>query len=196
MVDSFKRFVERFFIKKRYIISYNVDSVLSESSVLFSPMVDFDVDAFLLKHDVGERLEGLLRKRKQKISWIFFWLEVDGEVVGYSFLHVPDDEEWNDSLPTKPGEARISSNYVFSKYRGQGVRGEILDQQLNYARTNSFRAWSVVERANKLSLKAEKKRGFVSRENYLIKFLGRNIFSIVNNPFAAAFLIGSRRARR
>lgn len=190
---SFSAFFEHFIFKKRSIFEYR-KSVSGNDSVSCQSMVSLDVDALLPK--VDERLAHYLRIRRGMSQWIFFSIWDDECLNGYSFLHVPDFEEWNDSLPTRPGEARVSSNFVYPEYRGRGVRAELFAKQYEYAQSNGLKLWAVVEDRNLPSLQAEKKIGFVSRKNYLIKVLGRNAFSVLTNPLEIYPLLGARRGRQ
>jgi len=185
--------VEEFIFKRRSIIQYRKSASCSRS-VFCESMESVDVDALLEKVDV--RLAHYLTIRRGSPQWVFFtrW---DGDILqGYSFLHVPKFEEWNDSLPTRPGEARVSSNFVYPPYRGKGVRAQLLSKQYEYAESHSLKLWAVVENRNVSSIRAEIKAGFVARKNFLVKVLGRNFLSILTNPFEIYVILGSRRVKR
>ena len=184
---------EYYVFKKRYVMAYTKAtgaSVLVKSS----RMDGLDISPLLDKSD--SRLSRYLNSRANDPAWVFFSAWDGGELLGYSFLHIPDSEEWNDSLPTLPGEARISSTFVYPQFRGKGVRGELYAKQYQYASECGLRLWAVIERANIPSIRAASKTGGIQRINYLLKFAGRNVFSILTNPFTFYFLVGDRRARR
>lgn len=190
---SFSAFFENFILKKRSIFEYR-KTISGNDFVSCQSMVSLDVDALLQTAD--DRLAHYLRIRRGMSQWVFFSLWDDECLKGYSFLHTPDFEEWNDSLPTLPGEARVSSNFVYPEYRGRGVRAEIFAKQCEYAQSIGLKLWAVVEDRNLSSIRAEKKVGFISRKNYLVKFLGRNVVSILTNPIEIYALLGVRRGRR
>lgn len=186
-------FLERYFFKTRYLMAYR-SSAGATNSVIVKRLIDFDIS--LLPPIKDQRLMGYLEKRKKDPSWVFFAYLEGLEILGYSFLHIPVSEEWNDSLPTFKGEARISSAFVYPQYRGKGIRGEIYKMQYQYACEHSLKLWSVIEKSNFSSIKAASKTGGVEGLNYLIKVLGRNVLSIVSNPFRVYLLYGRRRVRR
>lgn len=184
---------ERYVFKKRNLMSYALNKS-SGSMVRAIEMLNFKSD--LIQYPVDERLAEFFRMRKNNSAWIYFEY-CDGEKLsGYSFLHAPNAEEWNDSLPTYPGEARISSTFVYPEYRGKGVRGKLFAAQASYAAARGLKLWAVIEQSNAASMRAAQKTGKVFRRNYLIKFIARNVVTILTNPIQFYFLMGSRRARR
>lgn len=187
-------FIERFIFKKRNIIYYHPSA--SQSSVMVSMTSMSDLDSQALSLEVDSRLESYLRRRKGSSSWILFVMRKESRIQGYSFLHVPAADEWNDSLPTLKGEARISSIFVFPEFRGFGVQGELFKAQAIYAKDRGLKLWAVIEDSNNSSMRSALKVGYVARANYLIKFLGRNIISVVTNPTQLYLLYNFRRAVR
>lgn len=190
---SFFSFFESYFLKVRYVMKYEKVAEVS-SCVKCYPMDQVNVDDIARVAD--KRLASYLTLRRDNKAWVFFEYLESGARLGYGFLHTPQQTEWNDSLPTKAGEARISSTFVYPENRGRGIRSEICNAQSKYAADNCLKLWSVIERSNKSSIKAATKTGYVKRKNYLIKFLGRNVISIIIQPFEVYLLLGSRRARR
>lgn len=186
-------FWERYVLKKRYIMAY-IEASGNLTEVEFSRAVDLNIDPFLEKKD--PRLLSYLNSRKNDPAWVFFSAWQGESLLGYSFLHIPALEEWNDSLPTLPGEARISSTFVYPESRGRGVRGQLYIKQYEYAANQGLRLWAVIERANISSIRAATKTGRIERENYLVKFAGRNVLSILTNPFKCYLLVRARRVRR
>lgn len=158
------------------------------------PMPELQVERYLALDDA--RLSSYLAARRDNPAWVFFPCWDSGCLLGYSFLHAPAHEEWNDCLPTRPGEARIGSTYVYPQYRGRGVRGEIYKKQWEYVVGHGLKLWAVIEKRNSSSLRAAEKTGRVGRKNYLVKILGRNVLSILTKPAEIYVLQGSRRARR
>lgn len=186
--------IEKFLIKKRLIVEYSLSPYDKNESVCFFNMCE-KVPSVIKKTN-DERLRSLVYKRINDSSWILFFYLKDNEIMGYSFIHAPSDVEWNDSLPTLPGEGRTSSTFVYPKHRGKRVRNYIAQQQVNYSIENNIKLWSVIERVNKSSLKASSRTGEIRSTNYLVKLLGRNIISFTITPFKVYSLFGARRARR
>lgn len=184
---------ENYFFKKRYILYY-IDRIVPFSNVVCVSMAECDTDSLLKLAD--SRLSKYLLMRKGDNAWILFYYKLDNKIYGYSFLHVPTKEEWNDSIPTMLNEARTSSSYVYPEYRGKGIRGEIANCQIKYANNNGLILWSVIEASNKASLKASLKIGSIRKNNYLFKIVGRNIISITTKPFRASILLRKKRAKR
>lgn len=187
-------FFENYIFKKRYIYIYDLVFFKEDTSVSFFPMTD--EKAIEIINNADDRLAVFLKNRLNNPAWIFFYHHEGEEILGYSFLHVPEQPEWNDSLPTMPGEARVGSNYVYPKYRGRGIIGSICRQEINFSRINNLKLWSVIEKSNTASLRAEGKYCTAKKNNYLIKIYARNIISIVTNPLRLYLLLGKRRERR
>lgn len=190
---NIKKIWEEYFFKKRYIFSYSNQSEISDN-IYFLSMADFDTN--LLPIILDSRLNNYLEMRRGNSRWIIFYYEFDDEIYGYSFLHIPAQEEWHDSLPTMINEARTSATYVYPEYRGKGIRGKIFSEQMKYAEKYGIKLWSVIEDSNSSSLRASSKMGKSYRVNYLIKIMGRNIFSVLTDPFQVYLLLGDRREKR
>lgn len=186
-------FWERYVLKKRYIMAYHAVNG-STPHVSCVPMLDLDIDALLDGAD--DRLASYLKMRKGDPSWVFFEYREEEERMGYSFLHVPAQEEWNDSLPTRPGEARISSSFVYPEFRGRGIRGEMFKKQYQYSAENGLKLWAVIEKSNYASIKAASKTGNIERENYLVKIVGKNVISILTSPLSIDLLVEEKASRR
>lgn len=186
--------LERYFFKVRNVIEYNRGHESNDPSVEVIEMrglpagLSSSVDDLVLRRYVDNRIGSC--------SWTLFLYWERDVLAGYSFLHTPSHEEWNDSLPTFPKEARISSQFVYPEFRGKGIIGRLFLAQKIHAEQTSKTLWSVIENSNYASMKAASKVGFVKRKNYLIKFFGRNIISVLTSPLEVYVLYGCRRARR
>lgn len=191
---TMKNILQNYFFKVRRIMQYSTLISPANDKVISVSLTDDSLDELLKISD--SKLSSILEMRRNDPSWVAFLYKPNNDILGYSFLHIPDSIEWNDSLPTLPGEARISSAFVLPKFRGKGIRGLIFQQQCNYALKRNLRLWSVIESTNQSSLKAAGKTGEIRCDNYLIKFLGRNILSIVSKPFSIYLIVGERRVRR
>lgn len=164
------------------------------NNVFCASMADFDIDSLMQRVDL--RFSNYLKMREDDPSWIVFYYEVDSKILGYSFLHTPSQEEWNDALPTNNREARVSTNFVYPEFRGKGILGEIAKCQMKYANENNLKLWCVIESSNIPAMKASYKNTSIDKSNYLVKILKRNIISITTNPFRVSLILGAKRAKR
>lgn len=190
---NIKSIFEKYLFKVRNIIHYDGHVGLPES-IKIVEMSEMDKDLATAFDD--DKLKNYIIKRLGDPAWVLFLYEVQKKVVGYGFGHVPLKVEWNDSLPTYADSLRICSLFVCPEYRGQGIIGSINMAQIQYAKINKKKPWSVIESSNLPSMKAALKHGSAVRKNYLLKFLGRNLVSILTNPFKIYILLGNRRATR
>lgn len=190
---NIKKLWETYFFKKRSIMSYRRDAECFKN-IIFISMTDSDIESLLERADT--HFVKYLRMRKDNPAWIVFYYQKDDEIYGYSFLHAPIEEEWNDSLPTNSKEARVSTDFVYPEHRGKGILGEITKCQIKYAAENNLKLWCVIESSNTSAIRASYKYKFIEKSNYLIKILGRNFISIVTNPLRVTILLGRKRARR
>ncbi|WP_186474883.1 GNAT family N-acetyltransferase [Psychrobacter sp. KCTC 72983] len=190
---NIKKSWETYFFKKRNIMAYNKDKEPFEN-ISFASMAEIDIEPLLKRID--SRFANYLRMRKDNPAWILFYFEIDNKILGYSFLHVPVQEEWNDSLPTNSGEARVSTNFVYPEYRGKGILSEIAKCQIKYASEHDLKLWCVIENSNVPAMRATCKNAHIDRTNYLIKVMKRNVFSVLTNPVRVNLLLGNKRERR
>lgn len=194
---SLHKIVNNYIFKRRivyfYALEYNKDI---SPNVLSFNLAELDNNSFD-KINYSEKLLLLINKRKGDAGWqVFIYLE-NNVVKGYSFLHLPKNIEWHDSLPTRNDEARTVSSFVEPDFRGIGIRGELLKSQKNFCLENKKKLWCVIEGTNTSSIKATQKAGVEKvRMNYLVKIIGRNIFSILTNTLSFFFLWGEKRATR
>lgn len=195
MLHKVIRFIYTWFLKPRYIYQYPLEYLIDKSKNIKVLMLDDEIE-FLDGIAITERLNNLIEKRKSS-KWVLFVCLIDKEVIAYSFLHVPSEIEWLDSMPTFPGESRLCSTFVEPKYRGQRIRGALMEHQKKYCLDNDLRLFSIIEKTNYASRKStERQGGYIRRRNYLVKFLKRNVFSIILNPLEIHLLVGAKRASR
>lgn len=188
-----KKLWERYFLKKRNIMAYHAD-IKPYKNMHFNSMAELDIEPFLRNADSNFARYLILRDKNP--AWILFYYELDSDILGYSFLHIPHKEEWNDSLPTFNNEARVSSNFVYPQYRGRGILGEIAKCQIRYADEYNLKLWCVIENSNSPAMRATCKDSYIDRNNYLIKIMSINVFSVLTNPFQIYLLLGNKRARK
>ncbi|MCH7337301.1 hypothetical protein [Acinetobacter sp. NIPH 2699] len=195
---SLIKFVNSYIFKKRLIYFYALDRVESKNDYVFNfNLNNLDHEFFLKEKICSNQFLLLLDKRKFSPDWqIFIYLDND-TVQGYSFLHIPQESVWHDSLPTGKDEARTVSSFVEPAFRGRGIRGELLKSQKNFCIKNNKALWCVIESTNISSIRATQKSKIVMiRTNYLLKLIGRNVFSILTNPFKFFLLWGNKRVSR
>lgn len=194
---SLLRIVNNYIFKKRIVCFYALEYSKDISpNVLNFNLSELNND-FFVKSNYSERFTSLINKRMNGTGWqIFIYLE-NNIIKGYSFLHLPENIEWHDSLPTRNDEARTVSSFVEPEFRGIGIRGELLKSQKNFCLEHKKKLWCVIEGTNTSSIRATQKSGIEKvRMNYLVKFVGRNIFSILTNTLSIFFLCGEKRATR
>lgn len=193
----FARFVERWLLKQRYIVEYPQQSDGSRHTVVKCSPAQLD------KEVPGVELPGRLsRLADQRIECtdefpLFVALDGDRRVMGYSFLFVPREDSWHDGLPVRVGEARETSSWVEEEFRGYGVRGSILADQMAYCAARGLRFTAVIEGSNRPSFRSSAKSGaWVRQRNLLIKVIGRNVMSVTTSPLRVYVLAGTRRSHR
>jgi GNAT superfamily N-acetyltransferase len=187
--------IEKYLFKERHVFSYTLAKASDDGGVLVSTPRQY-LDRIGEVKAIG-RLPRLCEARQHSDSWVLFVCEENNEVLGYSFLHIPSRTEWNDSLPTHPGEARASSSFVDPAKRGLGIRGRLMQAQRDYCLHNDKHMWAVIEKRNQSSNRSTSKNGGqLKTKNFLLKCLGHNVASIVLEPARVYLLLGSRRARR
>lgn len=100
---------------------------------------------------------------------------------------------WHDSLPQRPGEARLGSVRVEPRWRGRGI-GRALQARRYLAACADDRialVSAIVESHRLPSLKGAQKVFQHSASNYLVKVAGRNVLSIVTGgPHKGAWYVG------
>lgn len=182
------KIIERLFLKKRYIYIYEPSKKVDSFHIVWYHTCSIDKEIANSFNSI--RLLKYLERRRGERSWYLFAYIDQGIMKGYSFLHLPHKEEWHDSLPTRPGEARETATFVEPEYRGQGIRGGLLAAQFKYCQENNKKMWAVIERSNVSSIKSTLKNGGKCiGSNYLIKVLGKNVISIVTKPLKVYWVL-------
>lgn len=189
---KFLAFWERWVFKTRYIIQYRPAHDHAVAADVRTISMNSSA-AIQLLASAQQPLQRHLKNRLGKTAWQFFYVMAGNDIAGYSFLHMPEQEEWLDSLPTFAGEARVCSNFVSPQYRNNGIRKKITQAQLAFSAKSGLRTWCVIERVNDISLRAELRFGKKLRSNYLIKAIGFNVASILTGPCQLYILTKRRR---
>lgn len=189
-----RKLIENRLFKVRHIYKYKLTEYPYDANVKHISMTDPSIHN-IIKISRPDLLS-YVHKRINNPNWILFYYIHNNTILGYSFLHITENEEWNDALPTKHGEARLGSNFVYPEYRGRRIRGSICKQQINYAYEANLKLWSVIERSNTASIAAESPYSQICSRNYLIKLLGKNIITIISKPLQMHILLGDKNERR
>lgn len=196
MINNFiqKRFLKRRIVyKSSFPIDYTSEQFefkeISNSNIR-------EVRSFLEKRITKERLDFRLKNPDIK-GFIVVNIQTH-EIAGYQWmLYSTNNEYIHDNYIITPATGFLFNAYVHPKYRGMGVftllKSEII--KYHYKKTNSYNLLSVVESLNHSSIKVNKKLSSVKvGENYLFKFLGRNLFSITFQNNHVKFSITSRQS--
>ena len=172
--------------KKRLIIRYfftaSQDDSLSD--IYVKRIALEDVDSIATMHEDSSNKVEVITRRLESPNWIGT-VAIDsgnGQVVGYQWAVFPTENTtiWHDSLPVKPGEACSANHFVRPAYRGRGINRILTKYMVNSLKeSNITSCFAVIENKNKASLKSSLRFGSKEAANYLVKLLGRNIFSIV-----------------
>jgi len=186
--------IENYWFKRRFIYESKQNAAINSiSSSVRIIMNENDLKNYTLcSKDYKIWFE---RLSKDCNVWI---IERDKRIVAYAWTHIPKHEAvWHDSLPTKVGEVRIFNVWTIPSLRGLGLAGELYMAIINEVikQREYRRIWSVVESSNYPSIRLHEKNGFIkTKENWLIKCCGHNIFSII--PGKHTFFLSGDRLNR
>jgi poly-gamma-glutamate synthesis protein (capsule biosynthesis protein) len=172
--------------KKRLIIRYffTVSQDDSLSDIYVKRIALEDIDHIAAMHEDSSNKVEVFTRRLESSNWIGT-VAVDsgiGKVAGYQWAVFPTGNTtiWHDSLPVKTGEACSANHFVRPAYRGRGINRILTQYMVNSLKeSNVTSCFAVIENKNKASLKSSLRIGSKEAVNYLVKLLGRNIFSII-----------------
>jgi len=185
-------FINRFFIKKRDIYSMDISNMKKTENIILENNENYSVK--LINNEVYQKhFEFLsLRISKEKIQermnndnflGVLILRKNDGEPIGYLWALVVDNKKgiWHDSFYLVNGEAILVNTFVNPNFRRQGfshILKVILYKKI-FNKDSTLKVYNIVENVNTASMKSNEKLGvsFYSK-NYLVKFIGRNVFSI------------------
>lgn len=126
---------------------------------------------------------GILESRLNRRDVTLFIAVHDGSIAGFVWAVTPTtDTVWHDRVPVRPGVALLFNGYVFEQYRRRGMFTSLMVAVQDHclAVIGSWLVLGVVEASNLASLRTLASLGYSKvGENYLIKFLGVNILSIL-----------------
>jgi hypothetical protein len=104
------------------------------------------------------------------------------EIVGYlwAVYQKNGNRIWHDSLPIDQGQAFIANGYIIPEYRKKRIFSNMVRKIIVRLKEMNFGSiYGVIEKRNTLSLYSHYKMANIVARNYLIKFFGHNIFSII-----------------
>ena len=133
--------------------------------------------------------EGLLDKFKKRLNnpALTLFLATDKEthnIVGYFWIaEAVGAPFWYDKIYAESDTAIGINAFTFPEYRGKGIFPFLESNAIRYVCHHKGRKcfYGIVEASNESSLRSHKKIGFsIAGINYLTKFMGYNIISIIN----------------
>lgn len=131
----------------------------------------------------GKKLDFLFRKKESADIKIFGMLSDANELAGYYRAIIPRQKPvFYDNISIEPGEALLCNAYVFESHRRKGLYNFMIKNCHSFLLdiTKINRVYTIVEKSNVASLRANKKAGLEKKlENKLYKFFGFNVVSIV-----------------
>jgi hypothetical protein len=194
MFEKISYFYNKYFFKKRLILNHTEDGTKEANLVnqLNGEYTIFDFDIldlkkseyfmyikFLLKYIRKEKVRERIRNPLCKL--IFAIKKESLKPVGFYWGIISSDKViWHDCFPLKPNNVLLFNAMVEKENRNKGVYS-LLIRYMNdfFIKKNHKNIFTVVEKRNIHSLKANLKSGCnIYANNYLIKFFGRNVFSI------------------
>jgi GNAT superfamily N-acetyltransferase len=144
------------------------------------------------KKNIGQKYLEILKKyipeeklvNRFNCPFLLLYLAISKEtsqLAGYYWVIVPDKKPvWHDKYCVRPGEAFGFDAFVVPEYRGKGIfpflKAEAVKDCTLDRKCKGL--YSVVERSNKSSIKANLKLGSIVGKNYLVKIFRRNVMSI------------------
>lgn len=176
-----KSLIEKLFFKKRW--------VLIATSYLYPQELGKDYKFFVYENlqDVCDQKTLAKRtnfqKRLIKKNWILFAVveKKTHKTVAFYWAALPGiNGFWHDNFVVLPGASLLCNAYVEKEQRSKGLYKYLIYKSHEYLfRQNISKIFTIVEKSNKNSFKANKSLGLsIHSVNYLIKFFGINIFSI------------------
>ena len=194
-IEKLIRFLttKKYIVKKRYVFyvdtkQFSDDITEAEQADLQIRFFDFDTESReelsdILKVVVPEfRLKRYLSRYDQPDIWKAIFTFCNGKPVACMWVMiVPYDNFRFDSFLHQSGEIMWGSSYVKPSHRGRRIHNKMKCFFLKNSKDefDNNKILSVVEKRNKKSIKSNKRLGVkMYGENYLVKFMGKNIFSI------------------
>jgi len=187
--------VSKYWLKKRFVLAQRAMSLeLPDPNDELEVLVrrgGEDTGSLLPHHlDVLASVVGTERlSRRLEHPEVTLVLAVDRasrEPMGFRWLlHPKSGTVWHDSFPVEPGTAYGFNEYTFPRFRRRGVYLELIRRgnRLALQDLGCSQVVIVVEAGNDPSLRANLGAGYtIEATNYLVKVLGRNVFSVVARP--------------
>ena len=168
--------LKHLFFKRRYVLSINEAKSISGPAdlTIHQTIPTHGWDSLRQKRDPA-----VLEEWSKHSDMVLVLAVLDGDIVGYGWLLIPDTVLWHDKILVYPDEALLFDAYVKPNYRRQGVYGQLHATRRSIGLDNAERVITVVESRNNASLSANISFGMKKLStNYLVKFFGINFLSI------------------
>ncbi|WP_083898856.1 GNAT family N-acetyltransferase [Natronococcus jeotgali] len=170
--------IETLFYKNRYVLATTdrTSGGNSDADIMLYDKPPGDVFNYL----ENKRNKDILTKRVEASHTSIAVARRDGEIVGTSWLLIPQKIVWHDKIAVRPGEALLFDASVDPDYRRQGIYSDLHSARVEKSLSEKADVvLTVVESANKASLKANRDLGMkLLSVNHLVKFFGVNFLSV------------------
>lgn len=185
---------QKLFIKKRYLLVSNKDNYKRKNQILPPGFIMFVFNKLEDIKNAGARQsinsffserynKGKIRSIINKPHWYCFAIleKQNLSFAGLGWLICNHNGViWYDNIPTNIEESRLADHFVLKKYRGNKLGMHLGYACYEYAMNNNYNSVIAhVESYNKVSINNQKKFARIAGVNYLIKFFGLNLFSIL-----------------
>jgi len=146
------------------------------------------------------KLLKLNQLEKDSLYTIACFKEINNDLVGIGFILIPKKNKvWYDNVPVHPGEARLIGDFVLPEHRGKGIGSCINSERITWIKRDlKAKIISVIVESHRISaIKAQQKFLNSTGTNYLLKIMGRNIFSIITGQLhTGIWYVGPGRQRK
>lgn len=188
-----KRLFENYIFKKRQVFYTSKEQLNSLDFMKLPP--EIKISFFDFNHQTKKDLEELMNdimpikkaekyidRYDKKEEWLLFISYIKNEPAGCLWLlNIKEDDMKFDSFIHNKSQILLGGVYVHKDFRGNKLHILMKEKALNYA-LNTFEekiVVSIIEKSNIPSIKNNiKLKTPILGTNYLVKFIGKNIFSI------------------
>ncbi|AOV08786.1 GNAT family N-acetyltransferase [Sporosarcina ureilytica] len=182
-MSRIKKYFNNYILKKRYI--YSLSETEEVNVRLKKTQCVILKGASLLEHKElfkeSANTNKVFERSKNHDIFCLTCFDENKALVGYFWGIVPKEKVWHDSIPIEVGQAFLFNGYVNPEFRGKSIFPFLIDKMSRYIK-NEYQVdeiIDVVEVQNVASVRAHNKvNAKIYSNNFLIKFIGRNIFSI------------------
>ena len=192
MVQIYKNtFLPNLFYKKRYLLKSsrcNPNASLQEESDFFSKKITIDTISEDVNHFLQEKIRVDVILRRLVCPDIDLFVTFDkrsNQPLGYYWaLTASEKSYWHDTFKIPLNSALVFNAYITDNARRKGIYSHLIHTIHQYllSEKKCVAVYTIVEERNKASLNANLNANLVIHmTNHLIKFFGKNIFSIYKN---------------